>query len=570
MSNQPIQLGSLNFDEIKENLKSFLTNPDNQLDVDFSGSIANTVVDLLSYNTLYYAFYSNMLMNESFFDSAQRVESLISLSRPLGYTINHRNASTATLRLTNNDNITGGNTKVLTPYSSSVTGTKNGVNYTFIYVNQLNDNDPISNTLEPQETKTFKFYQSSSVVINSPVTIDYTNQKFNINNKKLDPRTLRIQVNEADGLKDYTRITNTNSSLSASSRVYYIETTPSGYTIYFGAPKVTEGSSVGRGVGETETVFISYVASSGSGGNGATNFTGLESVISITNSGTLSSGGYNSPNIDVIKFAAPRNFVGGGRLVSIADYEVGILNTGLITTGSNPLNSISVYGSNSAAEQTPGKVLFSLFDTSLNSGAGDSLNKDSSVVSEIETNFAEEVMMGTTFEYREPLEVDITFTSNSSVENFNNTYRRGFNQTFSSDLNASLIKFETTKIPNAQSNRVSLGGTEELSGKFDFKNKIVTDFANNPGATFGIKFRTTQSGAGEPSFTGLLYTKPDTISFGVTGNGVTLDTSFDHTTGRFTLDMEKITQVRGITLYAEPGEIKVKDEILANPKIAGS
>ena len=566
MSNQPIQLGSLNFDQIKENLKSFLSNPDNELDVDFDASIANTVVDLLSYNTMYYAFYSNMLMNESFFDSAQRVESLISLSKPLGYTITHRNASTATLILENTDSSVGGGTKTLTPYSSSVSGTKNGVNYTFIYVNQLNDNDVTSNQIEPQETKSFKFYQSSSVVINAPVTVDYTNQKFNINNKKIDTRTLRVQVDEGDGLRDYTRVNNTNSSLSASSRVYYIETTRNGYTVYFGAPKVTEGSSVGRGVGETETVFISYVSSSGSGGNGTTNFTGLDPTLSITNSGVVSSGGYNSPNIDVIKFAAPRNFVGGGRLVSIADYEVGILNTGLVTTGSNPLNSISVYGSNSAAEQTPGKVLFSLFDTSLNSGAGDSLNGDSSVVSEIETNFAEEVMLGTTFEYREPLEVDITFTSNSSVENFNNTYRRGFNQTFSSDLNASLIKFETTKIPSTQSNRVALGGTEELSGKFDFKNKIVTDFENNSGATFGIKFKAPSDNT---TFTGLLFSKTET-SFGITGNGQTLDTSFDHTTGRFTLDMNKVSQVGGITLYAEPGDIKVRDEILANPKIAGS
>jgi hypothetical protein len=565
MSTQPIQLGSLDFDDIKENLKSFLTNPDNQLDVDFDGSIASTVVDLLSYNTLYYAFYSNMLMNESFFDSAQRVESLISLSKPLGYTVNHRNASTATLKLTN----TGDNTETLTPYSTSVSGVKNGIGYTFIYVNPVNDADTTINQLAPQETKNFKFYQSSSVVINSPVTVDYTNQKFNINNKNLDPRTLRVQVNEADGLKDYTRVSNTNSSLSASSRVYYIETTRNGYTVYFGAPKVTEGSSVGRGVGETETVFISYVSSSGAGGNGTTNFTGLSSGLSITNSGTVSGGGYSSPNIDVIKFAAPRNFVGGGRLVSIADYEVGILNTGLITTGSNPLNSISVYGSNSAAEQTPGKVLFSLFDTSLNSGAGDSLSGSSSVVSEIETNFAEEVMLGTTFEYREPLEVDITFTSNSSVENFNNTYRRGFNQTFSSNLNASLIKFETTKMPNAQSYTLTFGGSSELSGKFDFKNPIFTpldtDFETS-GATLTINFTPLSADA----TTAVLYNKSAT-SVGLTGNGQTLDTSFDHTTGRFTLDMNKIAQIHGITLYGMPGaEIKVKDEILANPKITGS
>mgnify|MGYP003631045040 FL=1 len=561
MSTQPIQLGSLDFDDIKENLKSFLSNPDNELDVDFDGSIANTVVDLLSYNTLYYAFYSNMLMNESFLDSAQRVESLISLSKPLGYTISHRNASTATLSLTNTE-IT---TKTLTPYNTSVSGVKNGIGYTFIYVNPVNDTDTTTNQITPQQTKNFKFYQSSSVVLNSPVTVDYTNQKFNINNKKIDPRTLRVQVNEADGLKDYTRVSNTNSSLSASSRVYYIETTRNGYTVYFGAPRSTEGSSVGRGVGDTETVFISYVSSSGAGGNGTTNFTGLDGGISITNSGTVSGGGYSSPNIDVVKFAAPRNFVGGGRLVSIADYEVGILNTGLVTTGSNPLNSISVYGSNSAAEQTPGKVLFSLFDTSLNSGAGDSLPRTSSVVSEIETNFAEEVMLGTTFEYREPLEVDITFTSNSSVENFNRTYRRGFNQTFSSALNASLIKFETTKIPVKQ----SFSAFPTSGGRFDFKNKIFTqleeDFAAS-GATFTITYTDTSV----TELVGVLYNKTST-SVGIAGNGVTLDISFDHNTGRFVLDPLKVSEVKGITLYGMPGtEIKVRDEILANPKITGS
>ena len=177
MSTQPIQLGSLDFDDIKENLKSFLSNPDNELDVDFDGSIANTVVDLLSYNTLYYAFYSNMLMNESFLDSAQRVESLISLSKPLGYTINHRNASTVTLTLNN----TTANTGTLIPYNTSVSGVKNGIGYTFIYVNPVNDTDTTTNQLTPGETKNFKFYQSSSVVVNSPVTVDYTNQKFNMN-----------------------------------------------------------------------------------------------------------------------------------------------------------------------------------------------------------------------------------------------------------------------------------------------------------------------------------------------------------------------------------------------------
>ena len=44
MANTPIQLGSLNFDEIKANLKSFVQNSDNDLDIDFDGSVANTIL----------------------------------------------------------------------------------------------------------------------------------------------------------------------------------------------------------------------------------------------------------------------------------------------------------------------------------------------------------------------------------------------------------------------------------------------------------------------------------------------------------------------------------------------
>ena len=65
MADNFLQFGSMNFDEIRSNLKSFMQDQ-NELDFDFDGSIASTVLDLLSYNTMYYAFYSNMLINYLF------------------------------------------------------------------------------------------------------------------------------------------------------------------------------------------------------------------------------------------------------------------------------------------------------------------------------------------------------------------------------------------------------------------------------------------------------------------------------------------------------------------------
>lgn len=561
MSNTPIQLGNLNFDGIKQNLVNFLQNSDNNLDIDFEGSIANTLVDLLSYNTLYYAFYSNMLMNESFMDSAQRVESLVSLSKPLGYTISHKNSASVVLSLTNN----GSNQYILNQYLTSITGVVDGVNYTFTYTNPLSDNTNTPDSIiAPGETKSFKFYQSSSQTLNAPVVVDYKNQKFDLNNKNIDPRTIRVSVGEGDGVKEYTRISNNNSSLSSSSRVYYLETTSSGYSVYFGAPTDTSGVLSGRGVGETEIVYVSYLTSNGSGGNGSTNFTGLLSTIDIGNSSTNASGGYDNPDINLIKFAAPRNFVASGSLVTVSDYEVAILETGLLSVGTNPENNISVYGSSTAADRSSGRVLFSLFDAALNGGAGQVITETNTVPQNITVNFKEEVLAGISFEYREPLEVDITFNSNEDNDAFNSAYRRGFNQTFSDSLNSSSILVETTKIPAKQKNTtanltgVLSGGASEVSGKFDFKNEI--DFTST-GTTFSISFKPLGSNVDS-----IATISNNLINY---ASGTTLS-SDNPSSGRFELDPAKFQSVGGITLNLTTGQIVIKDELLVNPKITGS
>mgnify|MGYP003649086464 CR=1 FL=1 len=557
MSNTPIQLGSLNFDDIKENLKSFLQNSDNNLDIDFEGSIANTVVDLLSYNTMYYAFYSNMLMNESFMDSAQRTESLISLTKPLGYVVSHKNASSVVLDIKN----TGTVVNSIIPFGTTVTGTSDSINYTFTYVG---DNNNTTITIEPNETKSIRFYQTTSKVVNAPVTVDYQNQKFDLNDKSIDPRTIVVKVAESDGIKEYTRIDNNSSSLSSASRVYYMESTNTGYTIYFGAPTNTTGFSTGRGVGDTEIVYVSYITANGSGGNNVSSFGGLSPVQSILNSSAKSSGGFNSPDLNLVKFAAPRNFLGGGRLVTVSDYELAIANTGLISMGSNPVNNISVYGSSSAADQTSGRILFSVFDASLNGGAGGVLSGNNNIPTEIVTNFAEEVIVGLTFEYREPLEVDITFTSNQSPQTFNSVYQRGFNQTFTDTLNSSSVLVETTKIPAKQANTTAnstgtaLGGSPEISGKFDFKNEI--DFTSE-GTTFQISFQEIGSSTKQ-----IATISNNLINY---SSGTTLS-SDNPSSGRFELDKTKFQLIEGITVNLTPGKILAKDELIVNPKIVGS
>ena len=80
-------LGKINFSDIKTSITNYLKNQDSLKDFNFEGSVMQTLINTLAYNTYYYAFYGNMIANESFLDSAQRIDSLISLTKPLGYFI---------------------------------------------------------------------------------------------------------------------------------------------------------------------------------------------------------------------------------------------------------------------------------------------------------------------------------------------------------------------------------------------------------------------------------------------------------------------------------------------------
>ena len=66
MANPNIQLGSVDFDSIKQSIIDHLKTQDTLKDYDYEGSAAQVLLDILSYNTLYYAYYANMIASEMF------------------------------------------------------------------------------------------------------------------------------------------------------------------------------------------------------------------------------------------------------------------------------------------------------------------------------------------------------------------------------------------------------------------------------------------------------------------------------------------------------------------------
>ncbi len=556
MANAFIKLGSLDFDEIKSNLKSYMQNQ-SDLSIDFDGSIANTVLDLLAYNTMYYAFYSNMLINESFIQSAQRPESLISLVKPFGYSISHKKSATTNLSIS-----TTGTQKVLTPYTTTFSAVgSNGIQYVYYYTGGAD-----GEVVEPGENEVFNqvtiqadgnpvsipVYQGKSAVVDIPVTVDYTNQKIELTNKNADIRTLRLYVIENDGVKrQYTRVDNVNSSLNSSSRVYYLETSNTGYTIYFGAPQGVDGTFTGRGVGTEESVFISYVNTSGAGGNGSTSWTTSYVGLSIQNPNIIASGGTSSPNVNEIKFMAPREFASASRLVTVSDYQKAILDLGKINTNSSyPDRNVSVYGKDQSAERTTGTAYFSLYDNITGTVAG-----TNSKVTDIISELSDQVLVGTTFQYKDPTEATITLNLNSTdsadYDRFASLYSRGFNQKINQN--------ESSAWSSARA-EITAPLTDR---KFDLKNPIKTYSGTDvSGATFTVLYSDTT-----PTDKTATITGSGVVDITANDDSGTTIGTVDTNTGLIALDSSKITSLYGISAeYASNlTEIKIQHELLGNP-----
>jgi hypothetical protein len=64
------QFTNLDFDQIRTSIKDYLRSNSTFSDFDFEGSNFSVLIDVLSYNTYLTAFNTNMVVNESFLDSA--------------------------------------------------------------------------------------------------------------------------------------------------------------------------------------------------------------------------------------------------------------------------------------------------------------------------------------------------------------------------------------------------------------------------------------------------------------------------------------------------------------------
>jgi len=98
-ANSNIQVTDLDFNSIKNNLRTFLQSQPVLQDYNYEGSALSTLLDVLAYNTQYNAFYLNMVANEMFLDTALSRNSVVSQAKLLDYVPKSAIAPSATINL---------------------------------------------------------------------------------------------------------------------------------------------------------------------------------------------------------------------------------------------------------------------------------------------------------------------------------------------------------------------------------------------------------------------------------------------------------------------------------------
>ena len=351
---------NLDFDQIKTSIKDYLRANSTFSDFDFEGSNFSVLIDTLAYNTYITAFNSNMIVNESFLDSATLRENVVSLARNIGYVPRSRTAARATISFTVS---TSENTPTLTLRRGLVcVGTANDTSYTFSI-----PEDVTATVIDGVAT-----FDQISVYQGTYLTKQFTydgslDQRFILNNSFIDTSTLSVYVKRTNdsGLGiEYAAINNILDTTSES-RIYILqEVQDEKYEIKFGDGII--GKKLGDAVGSDGTVITTnYIITDGEDGNGASVFTFSGSIITVNNQiidpGTItittnqsSQNGSSIEPIDSIKYYAPRVYSAQNRAVTSRDYEA------IIKTIYPETESVAVVGGEELDPPEYGNVILSI------------------------------------------------------------------------------------------------------------------------------------------------------------------------------------------------------------------
>ena len=332
---------NLDFEQIKTSIKDYLRANSNFTDFDFEGSNFSVLIDTLAYNTYITAFNSNMVVNESFLDSATVRENVVSLARNIGYVPRSRTASKASVYIDGINNVLTSSLIL----KAGLVGTGNQDNTTVSFSipedievfttkrqfdssgNPLGGKVTFGNRNEPIEIYQGT-YLTKTFIVNQSL-----DQRFILDNSFIDTSTIYVYVADAEqqssGLigTPYRKIDNIL-NIDKNSETYLIqEIQDERYELLFG------DGIFGKKIENGAKITVQYIVTDGLQGNGPTNFVFSGTLESATGTPFVNaknpkintiSGATNGGDIetlDSIKYFAPRLYAAQYRAVTARDYE---------------------------------------------------------------------------------------------------------------------------------------------------------------------------------------------------------------------------------------------------------
>jgi len=318
---------NLDFDQIKTSIKDYLRANSNFTDFDFEGSNFSVLIDTLAYNTYITAFNSNMVVNESFLDSATLRQNVVSLAGNIGYTPRSRTAANAQVSF--NVNVTGETSAVTLQPGLVCTGDVDNQTFTFAITEAISAN-VVNNVAKFENINVFQgTYLEKEFIFDGSL-----DQRFILDNSFIDTSKIVVFVKNdgdtGDGIQ-YNLI-NDIINVDSNSKIFLInEIQDERYELKFGDGFF--GKKLGTGVGQDgNRIKVRYIVTDGEDGNGAQRFTfsgrltksdgnPLTASITAVTTNVKSQNGGNIESIDSVKYFSPLTYSSQNRAVTARDYE---------------------------------------------------------------------------------------------------------------------------------------------------------------------------------------------------------------------------------------------------------
>ena len=296
-----LNVTELDFDEIKDNLKTFLKAQSQFKDYDFEGSGMSILLDTLAYNTHYLGFNANMLANEMFLDSTSLRSSAVSHAKMLGYEVSSPRAAKAIITVVLNTTDANKTMPAGTVFTTKI----DDVDYQFVTIKDITSSN-IGNSIPFTEVD---IYEGTYVTTKYAVDTSDIDQRFLLVDPRADTTTLTVKVQNSSSDTTSTTFTKATdiTQLSTTSEVYFLQEVEAGkFEVYFGDGVVSKALS------DSNIVILQYVITNKSASNGASSFTSPSAIDGVTNVGVIvnvtASGGAEGESISSIKLNAPLDY----------------------------------------------------------------------------------------------------------------------------------------------------------------------------------------------------------------------------------------------------------------------